>query len=341
MEAAFFVQRSELELSFRFAAPERRLRFAAWRGAPEEWRAAARVRLAELIALPAVGDAAVTALRTTDHEGVRLEALVMALPGGLSLPAYLLRPLGEPTASAVLAIHGHGRVEPAVGQTDDYHHCFALRLAQAGHLVLCPELRGFGALVDLAAGDRGRRLDYWLWPGYKAYSLVTDGLLYGRTMVGDTVVDLLRWESWLAGVHGVERLDVAGISYGGDLALTYPVFSQRVERIMASGTLGSFSVIFDRCYNAPAHAIPGVLQWFDRSDIAGLNAPRPTLLHFGELDVPGPGNHSASYNETVTPSVEELRAIYRAFGAPGAIALAVTAGAQHEMDIPLLLGFLA
>ena len=59
-----------------------------------------------------------------------------------------------------------------------------------------------------------------------------------------------------------------------------------------------------------------MLQWFDRSDIAGLNAPRPTLLHFGELDVPGPGNHSASYNETVTPSVEELRAIYRALGAP-------------------------
>jgi len=340
LDGAFFVKRSEVDLCFRFPAPERRLAFRRWRGDADTWRTAARDKLAELIALPGAGQSSVTQLRTTEHQGVRIDALVMALGDGLSLPAYLLRPQGEPSASAVMAIHGHGRVEPAVGQADDYHHCFALRLAQAGHLVLCPELRGFGALVDLAANDEGRRLDYWAWPGHKAYSLVTAGLLYGRTMIGDTVADLLRWEAWLAKAHGVTSLDVAGISYGGDLALTYPVFSQRVDRIMASGTLGSFDVIFDQCYNAPAHAIPGALQWLDRSDIAGLNAPRPILLHYGELDVPGPENHSASYNETVGPSVDELRAIYSVFGAANAIELAVTPAAHHEMDVALLLRFL-
>ncbi|MGD0112974.1 MAG: hypothetical protein ABSD48_14030 [Armatimonadota bacterium] len=174
-----------------------------------------------------------------------------------------------------------------------------------------------------------------------AYSLVTDGLLHGKSLLGETVDDLLRWEQWLVVHRTIRQIDVAGISYGGDLALTYPVFSERVGRIFASGTLGSFSWIFTRCYNAPAHAIPGILAWVDRSDIAGLNAPRPIALHYGELDIPGPENYSASYNESVPGSSEELRAIYRAFGAEERISLHVSAGKGHEMDVDCLIRFLA
>ena len=107
----------------------------------------------------------------------------------------------------------------------------------------------------------------------------------------------------------------------------------------SSGTMGSFSVIFERCYNAPAHCIPGILEWMDRSDIAGLNALSPMVLHYGELDTPSPTNASASYNETVPRSLEELKEIYRAFGAENAVRLVVTSGKHHEMDIPQLLEF--
>ena len=134
---------------------------------------------------------------------------------------------------------------------------------------------------------------------------------------------------------------MAGISYGGDLAVTYAVFSQRVERIYSSGSLGSFSVVFSRCYNAPAHGIPGVLKWMDRSDIAGLNAPRFQRLHYGELDTPGPDNNSASYNETVDLSLDELRNIYSAFGGDERVTLKVTRGSHHEMDVSDLKVFLA
>jgi len=78
----------------------------------------------------------------------------------------------------------------------------------------------------------------------------------------------------------------------------------------------------------------------DRSDIAGLNAPRPIAIHYGELDVPSPENASASYNETVPRSMEELRSIYRAFDAEKVVKLIVTAKRHHEMDIPELLKFL-
>lgn len=88
--------------------------------------------------------------------------MVMQVSGDLSIPAYLLLPPSNTTPGvAVLAIHGHGEVEPCLGRRDDYHHQFALKLAQQGRLVLCPELRGFGALIDLDQGRPGCRLDYW------------------------------------------------------------------------------------------------------------------------------------------------------------------------------------
>jgi dienelactone hydrolase len=266
----------------------------------------------------------------------------MKIDDNLSIPAYLLIPDDtRDTSRAVMAIHGHGEVDACLGIWDDYHHSFALALAQAGHIVLCPELRGFGALFDVALQKEDSRLDYWRWGTPMAYSLVTDGFLYGKTLIGETTADLLRWEDWLAENQGITSIDAVGISYGGDLALIYPVFSQRVERIFASGTLGSFGVIFDKCYNAPAHCIPGIMQWMDRSDIAGLNVPKPILIHFGELDVPGPNNHSASYNASVPTALKELRTIYRNFGMEDRVQMHVTLGKGHEMDIPLILKFLA
>ena len=230
----------------------------------------------------------------------------MSLGRGLSIPAYLLEPEGKASRGAVMAIQGHGEVEGVIGVTDDYHHRFGFELARAGFTALCPALRGFGVLRDLAWASRGERcLDYWSWDRGPQFTLVTDGFVRGQTLIGQTVEDLLRWEDWLCRTRKLDSVEVAGISYGGDLAVLYPVFSTRVRRIFASGTLGSFEPVFGRCYNAPAHCIPGILEWMDRSDIAGLNAPRPIALQYGELDTPGPTNNSASYNETVEPALRE------------------------------------
>jgi len=339
---SFLVRREELELDYRPPDGARRLSFANHRADPNHWRDTCRQKLAELCGISTPAPTEVKEIRNRSSRGVTFRALVMSAGNRLSIPAYLIEPEGKTPRGAVLAIQGHGEVEGVIGVLDDYHHRFGLELARAGFTVLCPALRGFGVLRDLAWGSRSERcLDYWDWDRGPQFTLVTDGFIRGRTLIGQTVEDLLRWERWLCQARKIEKLDVAGISYGGDLAVLYPVFSSRVRRIFASGTLGSFAPVFSRCYNAPAHCIPGILEWMDRSDIAGLNAPRPIALHYGELDKPGPKNNSASYNETVEPALRELREIYRAFGAEQAVQLKVTPGRAHEMDLRALLDFLA
>jgi dienelactone hydrolase len=348
LDPSFLVQREELELDFRHGEGARRLSFAKHSGDPARWREQCRRKLAELTGISPPGHrskalvaAEVKEIRSRGFFGVKFHALVMRREQGLSLAAYLLEPEGKTPRGAVMAIHGHGDVEAVIGAHEDYHHGFGLELARAGFVVLCPALRGFGVLRDLAWSTRGERcLDYWDWSRGHQFSLVTDGFIHGRTLIGQTVEDLLGWEQWLRQARSIAALDVAGISYGGDLAILYPVFSSRVRRIFASGTFGSFAPVFARCYNAPAHCIPGILEWMDRSDIAGLNAPRRIALHYGEQDVPGPQNNSASYNETVKPALSELSEIYKAFGSPGAVQLLVTPGSGHEMDLRRLLGFL-
>jgi len=343
LDSSFPLRPSELLLAYEHAAPRRQLSFASARtGDLMAWRASCLTKLRELLQLVEPEPCAARELRRVVHDGVQLRALVMPVGRQLTLPGYLLEPAqGMISRSTVIAIHGHGDAEACIGTRDDYHHGFALELARRGHRVLCPALRGFGTLAELSRDIPGNRLEYWNWQHqHKAYSLVTDSFLYGDSLLGETTMDLLRWEDWLCRETGAVAVDVAGISYGGDLALIYPVFSRRVRRIFASGTLGSFTAVFKRCYNAPAHCLPGVLAWMDRSDIAGLNAPRPIALHYGERDVPGPQNGSASYNETVASSLAELEAIYRGFDAPCAPRLIVSKGLGHEMDIGALAAFL-
>lgn len=65
------------------------------------------------------------------------------------------------------------------------------------------------------------------------------------------------------------------------------------------------------------------------------------MLHYGTLDVPGPTNFSASFNETVFPAYAALRTIYAQMAAEAQVQLVVSPALAHEMDIELLTSFLA
>lgn len=336
---SFLIKKSELILTFHHPEPERRLSFSNYQGDFGKWKKETREKFSELIGYNDPGIRDVKLIRTEEIDGIIYNAFIMKVSDDLTIPAYLLEPKGK-ISGAVMAIHGHGSVEPMIGLRDDYHYKFAYELAKSGFMVLAPELRGFSTLSDLAEQVPIDRLDYW-GVSNSHYTLVTDGYLHGQTLIGQTIEDLMAWEEWFFNKFDFRDISVAGISYGGDLALYYPVFSERVSRIFSSGSLGSFTLIFSRCYNAPAHGIPGVLKWIDRSDIAGLNVPRPVLLHYGELDFPSETNASAAFNESVEPSVRELKKIYAQEKAADNVILKISKGKKHEMDIQLLKEFIS
>jgi hypothetical protein len=84
----------------------------------------------------------------------------------------------------------------------------------------------------------------------------------------------------------------------------------------------------------------GLADCLDVADCPDGSPHCKTCVHYGELDTPSPTNASASYNETVPQSLQELRNIYKIFGGDGAVQLIVSPGKHHEMDIPKLLKFL-
>jgi hypothetical protein len=83
------------------------------------------------------------------------------------------------------------------------------------------------------------------------------------------------------------------------------------------------------------------VKWLSGVSRATNNDERPILLHYGELDVPGPENFSAALNASVPIALEELRAVYRQFGVEDHVQLRVSPGQGHEMDIQMILRFLA
>lgn len=331
----------ELVLRADSGMPLRRLSHANSNLSFQEWAGRARKRAFDLIGVSDQPDElSGEVVRTAVDADVVTAVIRLDVSGRLSLPGYLSWPRGQdaPAPRIVLALHGHGEVEACLdvdGVSEDYHHQFSHRLAEQGFTTFTPELRGFGALYDLAAHDQEAQLRYWRWGQPMAYTAQTDAFLYGRTLMGDTIHDLLAWEAWLAHNYSIDAIDVAGISWGGDLAWSYPLYSHRVRAIFASGTLGSFTHTFRVAGNAPAHCIPGVLRWLDRSDIAGLNAPIPIAIHYGAEDTPRPGNESAAYNQTAHAAFAELQDIYAAAGAPPP-ELIISDGLAHEMDVDAL-----
>jgi len=177
IDSQFFVREDELTLKFRQQGAERCLSFAKRRGSPEGWRRECKAKLTDLLGFSPPASCKARLLRSTACGNVTIEAWVMQVDDSLSIPAYFLSPRGG-SQKAVMAIHGHGQAEPCVGSGDDYHHMFALNLAQAGYPVLCPAFRGFGVLANVARQQENYCLDYWSWDRGPQFSLAELKAIY-------------------------------------------------------------------------------------------------------------------------------------------------------------------
>jgi dienelactone hydrolase len=302
-----------------YAAAPRRLRFQArTRAEAEAWQRELAAKLTELVGgFPA--ERTPLRPRTIDvrsFPGYRREKVVFDSRDGVSVLAYVLTPSGTPTptpAPAMICVPGHGRgVDDIVGidergrertNKDGYQHDFAIQVAEAGIAAVAIEPMGFGCRRDVLNAQRGL--------AQKGCEPIAGGaLMLGQTMIGWRVWDIMRTIDYIATRSDLDssRVGCMGISGGGTATLFASALDPRLRVAMVSGYLNTFRDSVGSLAHCVDNYVPGILNWAEMHDIAGLIAPRPLFVESGEKDRIFPLAASVE-------SFQAVRAIYQVFAA--------------------------
>jgi len=299
------------------AAP-RRLRFQArTRKQAQGWQLRLRKKLAEIVGGFPSERAPLRALtvQTRDFPGYRQEKIVFDSRPGVSVLAYLLLPhSARKPAPAMICVPGHGRgVDDIIGidekgqdrvDKSGYQHDFAIQVVEAGLAAVAIEPMAFGCRRDAitAKGGLGRS---------SCQPAAGGALLVGQTMIGWRVYDVMRTIDYIATREELDaqRVGCMGISGGGTCTLFAAALEPRLRAALISGYLNTFRDSIGSLSHCIDNYVPGILNWAEMADIAGLIAPRPLFVESGEKDniFPLPASRE---------SFQKVKEIYSVFGAP-------------------------
>jgi hypothetical protein len=225
-----------------------------------------------------------------EYPGYRREKLIFESRPGLGVLAYLLTPAaGKAPYAPVICIPGHGRgVDDLVGIDEKgqdrtvkvaYQYDYAVQVAEHGMAAVAIEPMSFGCRRD--AKTIGRSLDASV-----CQPTAGSALLLGQTMIGWRVYDIMRTIDWIETRQELDakRVGSMGCSGGGMATL----FAQAVEPRIQAGLVSSYLNTFRDCVMSISHCIdnyiPGMLNWAEMYDVAGLIAPRPVFFESSQED---------------------------------------------------------
>jgi dienelactone hydrolase len=305
----------------RYSAAPRRLRFQArTRSDAEQWQKTLRSQVTELIGgfPPQRGPLRATTLETRAFPGYTREKIVFDSRPGVSALAYVLMPTAATRPAPVMVcVPGHGRgVDDIVGideqgrdRTDKagYQHDFALQVVEAGMAAVAIEPMGFGCRRDAINARQGL--------SRKACDPAAGGaLLVGETMVAWRVWDVMRTIDYIETRPELDRSRVGcmGISGGGTVTVFSTALEPRIRVALVSGYLNTFRDSIGSLAHCIDNYVPGILNWAEMHDIAGLIAPRPLFVESGEKDPIFPVRASIE-------SFNEVKKIYSVFEAANVV----------------------
>ena len=277
----------------RYAVAPQRLRFEArTRAQAGEWQSTLRVKLTELLGgFPSERQPLRPAtLETRVFPGYRREKIVFDSRPGVSVLAYLLRPKDARTpAATVICVPGHGRgVDDIVGIDEQgrdridkagYQHDFAIQVAEAGMAAVAIEPMAFGCRRDALNARQGL--------SRKGCEPAAGGaLLLGETMIAWRVWDVMRTVDYIATRAELDasRIGCMGISGGGTATLFGAAREPRIRAALVSGYLNTFRDSIGSLAHCIDNYVPGILNWAEMHDVAGLIAPRALFVESGEKD---------------------------------------------------------
>jgi hypothetical protein len=158
---------------------------------------------------------------------------------------------------------------------------YALQAVENGFVAACVE--------QLCFGERGEREVAHRWD-HPCVDACNRQLLMGGTVLGARVADLSQVIDWLqsgdfVGAHiDASRVYAMGNSAGGESALFAMAMDCRISGAMVSGCVGNWRETSGRRRTCPDTVVPGVLNWFEYSDVIGLCAPRGLVVVSGRKD---------------------------------------------------------
>jgi dienelactone hydrolase len=256
----------------------------------------------------------VTTLEVREFPTYRREKFVFESRPGVPVLGYLLLPKGAKTpAATAICVPGHGRgVDDIVGIGPDgkdrtekvfYQYDFAIQAVEHGLAAVAIEPMAFGCRRDPRNKAKGL--------GQNACQPVAgSALLLGQTLLGWRVYDVMRTIDWIETRPELDskRVGCIGISGGGTCTLFSAALDPRIKAAYVSGYLNTFRSCIMSLSHCMDNYVPGLLNWAEMYDVAGLIAPRPFFSEAGEKDEIFP--IAASID-----SFNRLKKVYEVFGA--------------------------
>lgn len=322
------------------AAPLRMTFRAASRADAEQWQKDLRAKLTELLGgFPERMPLRPKTLSTKEFAGYRRERVHFYSRPGVAVLGDLLTPNGQKAPHpVVIAIPGHGRgLDDIVGIDErglertnkpGYQHDFALQALEHGLAAFAIEPMGFGYRRDERTRVKGAQAS-------ACQPAAGSALLLGETMIGWRVWDVMRTIDWLTTRPDIDadRIGCMGISGGGTCTLFSTALDLRIKAALVSGYLNTFRDSIMAVSHCIDNYVPGILNWAENYDVAGLIAPRPLFSEGGDRDPIFP---VAATQE----SYRRVKKVYEVFGAPSKVQQEIFSG-EHVFHGVKGLPFLA
>ncbi|WP_035462483.1 alpha/beta hydrolase family protein [Alicyclobacillus macrosporangiidus] len=287
-----------------------------------QWQTVLRAKLMELMEpFPQEVELHPETVWQVEKDGLYKEKVIFDVEELASVPALVIKRTDLPKDArhpAVLCLHGHGPEgdwhaygkDLVTGVATDtvrkhaiqrYNYDYAVQLARAGFITVTLDFRNFG-----------ERSDGNLYPGRDSCNVhFIRGLLMGVKLITLHVWDVMKTVDYLVTRPDVDpdAIGCVGLSFGGTMALHVAALDTRIKAASVSCALTTYMEYAIKLGNfCGSQFVPGIYEYADLSDLAGLIAPRPLLVENGVHDPGFPIEASLA-------AQKHLRSIYRAAGA--------------------------
>ena len=249
-------------------------------------------------------------LETIEGDGYSIRSIYYDAEPEDAIPAYLLIPegvSGGKPAPAVAVWHQHagqwhlGKSEPAGLDGNRMHHTGAA-LAREGYVVLCPDALCFEERQDPTGKLKAGAYERFEFLRYT---------VAGKCMAWKNILDMRRAVDLLVSLPEVEseKIGCYGHSMGSTHTWLVGPWEPRLKCLVGNCCLPTYKAIHrEHMLHCFPNFVPGLFEYGDTPDIAGLIAPRALHMNFGDQDGGSPIDEVRAGVEVIQKAYDSMHA---------------------------------